>query len=256
MGIRSFLFRVWYFYVNKVDKNADILFMNYGYHDENENISLDSKDEKNRYSIQLYHRLVNTVNIENKDIIEVGSGRGGGLEYVFRRFKPAKAVGFELDRTAVKFANKHHKKDGLFFRQGNAMNLNIENQSVDMVLNVESSHRYDNMEKFLSEVNRVLKPGGFFLFTDFRYPHEMLKLKRQLNDLNYNCIDEKEINENVILSIDRDSERRINLVKKLTPVFLHKTALNFSGVTGSDTYLKIKNSSYNYFIFCLQKPMV
>lgn len=51
------MFRIWYWYVNKVDRNADILFMNYGFSDKNQKIPLDEQNEFNRYSNQLYHHL-------------------------------------------------------------------------------------------------------------------------------------------------------------------------------------------------------
>lgn len=254
MGFRSLMFRTWYWYVNKVDKNADILFMNYGYHDDNEHIELDKVDEPNRYSIQLYHRLAKTVNIKDKNIVEIGCGRGGGLDYVARTFKPATALGIDLDNIAADFGNKHYKVDGLRFEQGDAQSLCIPSISVDVVLNVESSHRYPVMDKFLSEVDRILKPGGYFLITDFRYKEEMDEFKNQISKLDYECFDEQIINKNVVRSLELDTPRREALVRKLTPKVLHKTSLNFSGTVGSETFEQIKNGVYTYFVYCFQKP--
>ncbi len=80
--LRDWLFRVWYWYVNKIDKNAEVLFMNFGYTDKLPAIKLEALDEGNRYSIQLYHQLVSAIDLKNKDIAEIGCGRGGGLEYI------------------------------------------------------------------------------------------------------------------------------------------------------------------------------
>ena len=44
----------------------------------------------------------------------------------------------------------------------------LNNLSVDMVINVESSHCYGNFKEFVRQVDRILKPGGSFIFTDFR----------------------------------------------------------------------------------------
>ena len=43
-NFRERLFKIWYFYVNKVDKNAEVLFMNYGYSNNDQIITLDQKD--------------------------------------------------------------------------------------------------------------------------------------------------------------------------------------------------------------------
>ena len=81
-NFRESMFRIWYRYVNNIDKNAEILFMNYGYSDNDQEIPMDEQNEPNRYSIQLYLLLVCATEIKNKDIVEIGCGRGGGLSYI------------------------------------------------------------------------------------------------------------------------------------------------------------------------------
>ena len=59
-------------------------FMNYGYSylQDEKQVDLKEEDEINRYSIQLYHSLLEKVDHESKEILEVGSGRGGGSNYI------------------------------------------------------------------------------------------------------------------------------------------------------------------------------
>mgnify|MGYP002397289805 CR=1 FL=1 len=253
MAFRDLLFRGWYWYVNKADKNAEVLFMNYGYNDTNEHVELDQEDEPNRYSIQLYHRLAKKVDIADKDILEVGCGRGGGLSYITKTFKPKSALGIDLDARAAKFGNSFYSSTRLRFEQGNAQELKLEDQSRDIIFNVESSHRYPQMEKFLAEVYRVLRPGGYFMITDFRYPHEMQEYHQHIEKFGFTQFDEQIINPNVVSSLEHDTPRREDLVKRLSPKFLHKTALNFAGVVGSPTFEQIKNGEYTYFVYGYQK---
>ena len=49
-----------------------------------------------------------------------------------------------------------------------------------MVINVESSHCYGNFKEFVRQVDRVLKPGGFFIFTDFREIQEIEPMEAAL----------------------------------------------------------------------------
>ena len=165
--------------MNKLDKDADILFMNFGFSDKDQEIQIDEQNKPERYSVQLYHHLVSTAEIKNKDIVEIGCGRGGGLSYITRNFSPASAIGVDLDKEAVSFCNRHYKWDGLSFLHGDAQNLSLKNNSCDVVINVESSHRYRDMKAFLGEVSRILRPEGYFLFTDFRYDYEMEDLKKR-----------------------------------------------------------------------------
>jgi len=250
---RSLMFRVWYWYISKIDADNEVVFMNYGYEDPSEKIRLDAEDESNRYSIQLYHRLASAVDLKNKTIVEVGCGRGGGLSYITKTFSPSKALGIDLEKKAVDFASKYHTEKGLSFKQGDAHSLPVESNSCDALLNVESSHRYSNFNQFLSEVSRVLKHDGYFLYTDFRFPHEMPALKESLKAQNLKLIEEQEINSNVITALQLDTLRRKNLVKKLIPGFLHKAALNFSGAIDSPTYKKIESGEMLYYLYVFQK---
>lgn len=252
-NFRESMFRMWYWYVSKIDKNAEILFMNYGFNDKDMNVPIEKHQEPNRYPIQLYHHLACEAEINNKDIVEIGSGRGGGLSYVTRTFSPATAKGVDLNKRAISFCNKHYKLNGLSFLQGDAQNLSLDKESCDVVLNVESSHRYPNMSAFLGEVSRILRPNGYFLFTDFRYDHEMEDMKKELEKSGLTILKERIINKEVVAALELDDERRRNLVKKMVPKFLHKIALNFSGAVGSETYNQFHSQKYVYFSYVLKK---
>lgn len=253
MNLRELMFRAWYWYVNKIDNDADILFMNYGYEDITEIIDLNPEDEPNRYSIQLYHRLAKAVEMKNKDIVEIGCGRGGGLAYITKRFNPANSLGIDLNQTAAEFGNSHYSVNGMSFKQGDAQNLSLPDNSFDVVLNVESSHRYPLMENFLSEVNRILRQGGYFLYTDFRYDYEMPELEKFIENTKLTCIEKQNINKEVVAALKADTPSRKQLVKKLAPKILHKTALNFAGVADSETYNQFLSGKYVYYLYILQK---
>jgi len=252
-NFRESMFRIWYWYVNKVDRNADIIFMNYGFSDKDQKIPMDEQNEPNRYSIQLYHHLTSEVEIINKDIVEIGCGRGGGLSYITKKFSPASAKGVELDKLAVSFCNSYYTLDNLSFLQGDAQNLSLENNSCDVVINVESSHRYPDMAAFLGEVSRILRPDGYFLFVDFRYDDEFIKMKKELEMSGMRVLKERFINQEVVAALELDDERKRKLIKKLVPKFLHKIALNFAGTIGSETYNQFTSCKYIYFSYVLKK---
>jgi ubiquinone/menaquinone biosynthesis C-methylase UbiE len=52
--------------------------------------------------------------------------------------------------------------------QGDAENLPFDDESFDAVINIEASHLYPQLPRFLAEVARVLRPGGHFLYADLR----------------------------------------------------------------------------------------
>jgi len=167
-------------------------------------LNLSKEDEWWKYSIQLYHHVAAKVPLEGKDIAEIGCGRGGGASFVMKFFKPNSLIGIDVSKGNVEFCRTTHTQKGLSFHRADAIDLPIlKDQSLDVVLNVESSHSYTSMHKFLSEVNRILKPGGFFSFTDSRHSKEIDFMRKDLLSSGFKLIEETDISENVAVALSK-----------------------------------------------------
>ena len=243
-----------YSYATRLDKNADAIFLNYGYADGDE-IDLRKEDEGNRYCIQLYNHVATSapVSLKGLDILEVGSGRGGGASYIARYFNPASFTGIDLCIKAVEFSSRHHSAPSTSFLCGDARKLPFEDNRFDAVINIESSHNYDDIDRFFIEVYRTLKRGGYFLFADFRNPKLLGLLKEKLNNSGLKILKEEIITRNVIKALELDSERRSNLIKALVPKLLHKPSMALAGVKGTSLYNSFVTGKKEYFNFVLQK---
>jgi ubiquinone/menaquinone biosynthesis C-methylase UbiE len=128
------------------------------------------------YSEQLYCFALDSIGIDdfsNKRVLDVGCGFGEGLNFASRVFGFRTAVGLDLCQNAIDRANARLSRPGILFVCGDAEELPFEDGEIDIVVNVESSHTYPDLSRFLNEVARVLRPGGYFshvdLFTDERY---------------------------------------------------------------------------------------
>jgi ubiquinone/menaquinone biosynthesis C-methylase UbiE len=227
--------------------------MNYGYYNEELDITLDKDDELERYPIQLYHHLCIQVELKDKVIVEVGSGRGGGANFIARYHKPKLITGVDLSPNAVSLCNKSYNLDNLNFLVGDSAKLPFEDNSVDVILNVESSHCYPSIPDFISEVCRVLKPGGHFLYCDLVIDSDLddhlNKLKNNnLSDLNY--ID---ITENIIKASELMTDDRNNIINKVNSNFLRKVLKSFASVKGSKIYKSFVDRHYRYISLVTQK---
>lgn len=249
-------FRSWYRFVNKVDKNADVVFMNYGFAEDHNEIHLEPSDEINRYPIQLYYQLVRAHDLEGKDILEIGCGRGGGLAFLTKLLHPSSAVGIDRDPTAVEFCNRHWGKPGLRFLQGDAQSVDLPDNSFDVIINVESSHRYENLNHFLSEVRRLLRPNGVFLLTDFRGMADMPELLSHFQQSGLEMTGNDDVTRQVVKALELDDKRRRGLVNNLVPRFMQKIALDFSGAKGSPTYRRFDSGKWIYFNYFFRKIAV
>jgi len=251
--LENVFFKFWYWYLSSIDKNAEVIFMNYGYSKDNHKIELDESDEKNRYSIQLYHMVATGVDIEGKDILEVGCGRGGGLWYIYRYLSPNFVTGVDLNNKAINFCNKKYSVERIKFLQANAQKLNFQKDSFDVVINIESAHRYTQIDKFLDEVYRVLKSGGFFVFADFGDNIEIERLNTQFGKSNFRLVKFENITSNVVEALKLASPGREKLIKKLLPKFLQDLGRNFAATAGSKTYNSFLTGQYEYVFYILKK---
>jgi len=233
---------------------ADWHFMNYGYVPNESEKSILIPDEINiqKYPLQMYHYLAAKTPLEGKHVLEVGSGRGGG-RHIADYFKPAFYTGMDLAQSAVDLANRIHVLPNLKFIQGNAESIPVASDSVDVVVNVESCHAYGSVEKFLSEVKRVLKPSGYLLLVDFRSDHTIDVFKKQLRNCGLELLEEEDISKNVIASIELEDESKTERIRTLIPAKWQKLFSEFGGVVGSRFYLTLKDGSRSYYRFVLRK---
>lgn len=251
--LRSIFYKIWYWYISTIDKNAEVIFMNFGYSNNDEKIELEEEDEKNRYSAQLYNFIATGVDIEGKNILEIGCGRGGGLSYINRYLSPKSVTGIDLNKKAIKFCKNHYREKNNTFLQANAQSLPLFTNYYDVVINIESSHRYTQPELFFNEVFRVLKPAGHFLFADFRDDKELEELKLQLKNSKFQLEKRQDITSNVVEALKLITHDREILIKKLLPRFLQSLGKNFSATVGTTTYNKFLTRKFVYLHYILKK---
>ncbi|MFM8913118.1 MAG: methyltransferase domain-containing protein [Flammeovirgaceae bacterium] len=230
-------------------------FMNYGYQPNAEEPALQLKEQVlQRYPLQMYHYLAAKTSLDEKDVLEVGCGRGGGARYIASAMNPNSYVGLDLAQRAVDLANKIHKQSNLKFIQGSAEEIPVESDSMDVVINVESCHCYGSVDKFLSEVKRVLKPNCYLLLVDFRNEVKNMELlQQQIKNSGLKLLQEENISKNVIAAIEAENPAKVKRIEELIPKRWQKLFSDFAGVVGSRFYNTLKDGTRVYYRFVLQK---
>ncbi len=253
-AFKRFLWRRWYQYLAGYQL-VDWSFMNYGYAPLDESappLPLEPADEPNRYSAQLYHYVASRVPLAGLDVLEVGSGRGGGAAFIKRYLQPRQLTGVDFSAKAVQFCRRSHALDGLSFVVGDAESLPFADASFDAVLNVESSHCYGSMPAFLAQVRRVLRPGGHFLFADLRVAADKDRLHQQIVATGLTIVEQEEITANVIEALRRDSRRKLSLLEQHGNQRLLSVFREFAAVEGSGVYEGFRDGSAVYVRYLLR----
>jgi SAM-dependent methyltransferase len=210
--------------------------------------------------------VASQVELRGKEILEVSGGHGGGAAYVARTFQPLRYTALDLNPVAIGFCREHHSgtgvppvtpfndwRDNLSFQQGDAEHLPFEANSFDAVINVEASHCYPDFARFLAEVARVLRPGGHFLYADFRFADSRAAWEQALASCPLKIERERTINAEVLRGMDRNSARSLGLIERHLPKFLQGLGRDFAGVKGSRIYNALVSGEVTYRSYCLVK---
>jgi SAM-dependent methyltransferase len=243
-------------------------FMNYGYAplEESHGVGSTGDGKPDIYGIQLYDRAASGSDLTGKDVLEVGCGRGGGTAFVYDRDRPRSMTGLDLAHSAIARCRRQHVRPGLTFVRGDAEALPFADASFDVVLNVESSHCYPDVPRFLVEVHRVLRPDGFLLLADVRptklgprsgdtlMPRsDVSQFLSELRDSPLTVIEQEDITANVLRALQLDGPRRRRLIENRVPGPLQAHALAFAAVEGTPLYESYATGGLTYLRLVLQK---
>ena len=254
-AVRSALWRLWYPFVTRRLREEEVLFLNYGFETEPPmGLMLPPDDESNRACIQLYHHVATQVELTGKHVLEISCGHGGGAAYLARTLRPSTYTGLDRNAAGVRFCQQRHAVEGLAFVRGDAEVLPIETATVDAVVNIEASHCYANFPQFLGEVARVLRPGGHFLYADFRFRDDLTAWEGALALAPLELVQSRVISAEVLCGLDQKAQRSEDLVTRRLPKWLHSPGRDFAGIPGSRIYNAFQRGEIVYHSYCFVKP--
>jgi phthiocerol/phenolphthiocerol synthesis type-I polyketide synthase E len=221
-------------------------FLNYGY------ISLDGTEDEAQFdvpdgvfnpsSIRLAFELIAGTDLQDRQVLDVGCGRGGTVRLMAEQCG-AVATGLDLSPEAVAFCRRTHRHPRARFEVGDAEHLPFDAHSFDVVTNVESSHTYPNLRSFYAEVARVLKSNGIFLYTDLLPVQRWMEVRALLPPLGLTILDDREITRNVLASCDEVAATRAQAFGGNS-----KAMDNFLAVPGSMVYEQMRSGAWEYRI--------
>jgi ubiquinone/menaquinone biosynthesis C-methylase UbiE len=252
--VKRLLWRSWYDFLARRYRDRQWTFMNYGHRPPHGTaaLALLPEDEADRSSIELYHVVAGAVDLTGQEVLEVGSGRGGGASFVARYLRPSRLVGVDVSTRAVAFCRARHAVPGLSFEVGNAEHLGFAAASFDAVVNVESSHCYGDLSAFIHEVQRILRPNGHFLYADFRSRTELDAWRAGLVAAGLRLLVERDITPGVVAALDADDERKRGLIEAQVPRPLVRAFCQFAALRGTLLYDKLRAGTVVYRAFVFQ----
>jgi len=230
-GLRRAAWKGAYTAISSLWRRPRWRFLNYGFLPA-EPVALDPAEEAERAFIGLYHQAVAGLPLTGAAVLEVGSGHGGGAAWMARLPGVAGVVGVDLSGATVRRARALNPSvPGLEFRQGDAEALPFSDASFDIVVNIESSHCYGRMDRFVAEAARVLRPGGWFTWADMRGRAMLDATDRAFAHPALEPVSDAVLNEGVLAALDAMEAEKACEIARFAPLrpILHE----FAGMRGS-----------------------
>lgn len=107
-------------------------------------------------------------------ILDIATGTGDMALMAYKLLKPAKIVGIDISAQMLEVGRKKIEKEGLGdkieLQGGDSETINFAENTFDAVMAAFGVRNFENLEKGLTEMLRVLKPGGQLVILEFSKP--------------------------------------------------------------------------------------
>jgi len=114
------------------------------------------------------------VDLHPKRILDVATGTADVAIMASSILKPEKVIGIDISDGMLAVGNKKIQKLGLQdtieLLNGDSETINFDDDSFDAVTVAFGVRNFENLEKGLGEIRRVLKPGGRLVVLEFSKP--------------------------------------------------------------------------------------
>ncbi|CAG9540850.1 unnamed protein product [Cercopithifilaria johnstoni] len=142
---------------------------------------------------ELHERIGHCLKLtKGKKCVDIGCGIGGVMHDL--AITGADLTGVTIAGNEVVIGNKRFQNEGLencYIVQGNYCCLPLVDSRYDCAYAVYALKYLEDLKPALQEVNRILRPGGFFLFYDLlktdKYHSSLEEHKTVIKNLEYAC---------------------------------------------------------------------
>jgi len=128
---------------------------------------------------------------DNSKLLDLGFGGGEALKMISSKYKNIKLFGIDFSEESIKTGMKNNKKDimngKLELIKGDIEKMPFPDDYLDIITAFQTHYHWDNLDKKLLEIFRVLSEGGQFIIVaekyKINYHMEKYKTKDELKNI-------------------------------------------------------------------------
>ena len=114
--------------------------------------------------------------IQPKYILDVATGTADVALMTYKILQPEKIIGIDISEGMLELGRKKIEAAGLnntiFLQQGDSETIHFDDHSFDAITVAFGVRNFENLERGLKEMFRVLKPGGKLVVLEFSKPKQ------------------------------------------------------------------------------------
>ena len=122
----------------------------------------------NKHNLLMYRDTYQLLDLSSNDnILEIGFGNGAFIKELVEKTEPGKYCGIDISDTMIRTATRRNKTlikdEKVELLKGSVENLPFNNHLFDKVFTLNTIYFWKDPQRVMSEIKRVLKPGGIFV---------------------------------------------------------------------------------------------
>jgi SAM-dependent methyltransferase len=110
-----------------------------------------------------------------------------------------------------------------------------------------------HLPRFLAQLVRVLRPGGYFPYADLRPNNKIAEWEADLAEAPLRQLSQREIKAKVLHGIEKISQKSRDLVDRHLPGFLRFVGREYIGMEGTRLYRYLESGDMSYRMYCFIK---
>ena len=113
----------------------------------------------------VFPELFAEIDSKNKSILDIGCGTGRHWKYMFSK-QPSQLTGYDVSIEMLRMLQQKYPEAITYELRRNKLDKTADN-TVDIIISTLTIAHIENAKEALQEWNRVLKPGGYVIITDY-----------------------------------------------------------------------------------------
>jgi SAM-dependent methyltransferase len=146
-----------------------------------------------------------------REVLDAGCGVGYGAAFLAEHAR--RVVGVDRDEDAIGYGRRRYARPNLELRVGDLLDLDLPDDAFDAVCSFETIEHLPDLERYLGEMARVLRPGGTYLVSTPRADETTSSPENPFHELELSRADFEALLRRFFAEVELYGQRRLQTAR-------------------------------------------